>query len=182
MGCINYNCIDPLGQHTLNQCGLERQGGAADTVMFECGSLPNDPTDGVEINNLIQSGKAVLIRNVNISYEAASPVEIDSNIPCQPSRVVNYDRTGKLIDTNVNPQNVDFYNKIFAGRVIGGMIIKECGNEDDPKIKYIDRPITFTGSDILPATDKEFQRFEATFKWKSRYPNVKIYDAPVGVF
>lgn len=182
MGCINYNCIDPLGQHTLNQCGYERQGGAANAIIFECGSLPQDPSDGNEINTLISNGKATVLRNVNISYEAASPVEIDSNIPCQPSKVINYDRSGKLIDTNINSSNVDFYNKLFSGRVIGGMIIEECGNDDDPKAKYIDKPITFTGSDILPATDKEWQKFEATFKWKSREPNVKIINVPVGVF
>lgn len=181
MGCVNYNCIDPLGTHTLNACGIERQGGASAAVLFECGSLPTDPTDGAEINALISAGEAYLIRNVNISYEAASPVEIESNIPCQPAKVINYDRTGRLIDTNVNEQNVVFYNKIFAGRVFGGMIIFECGNEDDPKAKYIDKSITFTGSDLLPSTDSEWQRFEATFKWKSRYPNVSVIDVPTGV-
>lgn len=181
MGCINYNCIDPLGEHTLNTCGVERQGGASALVLFECGSLPTDATDGAEINALIAAGEAYLIKNVNVSYGAASPIEIDSNVPCQPQKVINYDREGALVDSNVNAANVEFYNKIFAGRVFGGAIIFECGNEDDPKAKYISKSITFTGSDVLPNTDGEWQRFEATFKWKSRKPNVEVIDVPQGV-
>lgn len=183
MGCISYNCTDPIGEHTMNDCGTERQGGASAALLFACGSLPTDPTNGIEINALIAAGNAWKIENVNVSYEAASPVTIDSNVPCQPPVLINYDRTGTLVDTNVNENNVEFYNNVFSGkRKFGGMLIIECGNEDDPKAKYIDKTISWTGSDIMPNNNSEWQRFEAAFSWKTRKPNVLIVNVPQGVF
>lgn len=178
--CINYNCDDEIGDHTLNDCGYERQGGGSATVLLECNHQLTDPSSGTEINAEIAAGRATLIKNVNVSYDRASAVEVDSNIPGQPSRVVTYNRQGTLVDRNVNAANVTFYDGIFKGRQFGGMIIFEATNEDDPKVKFIDSTITFTGSDRLPNTDSEFQDFEGVFKWK-KLTMPSIHAFPSGV-
>lgn len=177
--CINYNCQDELGTHTLNDCGYERQGGAASLILIECGATLSGMTAN-DINALVASGDATIVSNVNVSYDYASPVEAETNVPCQPPRVVNYNREGNWVDRNVNADNINFYNDIFKGRRFGGMIIFECGNEDDPKMKYIDDVITITGADKLPNNNNEFQDIRSTFKWQSlRMPS--IFNTPPGI-
>lgn len=177
--CINYNCQDELGAQLLNNCGYERQGGSSQLILIECGSVLSTMT-AAAINALVTAGNAVIVKNVNVSYDYASPIEVDSNVPCQPSRIVNYDREGMWVDRNVNSSNVNFYNSIFKGRKFGGMVIVECGNEDDPKVKYIDAVITASGSDRLPNNNNEFQDFKVTFKWKSlNMPSIS--NKPVGI-
>jgi hypothetical protein len=177
--CINYNCQDELGAHLLNNCGYERQGGASQVIFIECGSTLSTISASA-INSLVTAGNATIVKNINISYDYASPVEVEANVPCQPSRVVNYNREGTFIDRNVNSSNVNFYNDIFKGRKFAGMLIFECGNEDEPKVKFIDAVITITGSDRLPNNNNEFQDFKGTFKWQSlNMPS--IHDKPVGI-
>lgn len=178
--CINYNCDDDIGEQTLNDCGYERQGGANAALLIECGETLSDPSDAAEINALIASGGATLVKEVNVSYDRANPVLVDSNVPNRPQKVANYDRSGLLVDRNVNNANVTFYDNIYNGRQFGGMLIFEAGNEDEPKVKYINKTITFTGSDRLPNTTNEFQDFEGTFSWKAKtMPTIHTY--PVGV-
>lgn len=179
-GCINYNCTDELGAQRLSDCGRERQGGAWAMLLVECGSVLSNPASGTEINALISAGNAVLVRNVNVSYDYASPIQVDSNIPCAPQRTVNYDRTGVIVDRNVNDLNRAFWDQVFKNRVFSSAVIFECGNDDEQKVKFIRAQITFTGSDRLPNTDNEFQDIRGEFKWKSlQMPS--IYNYPVGV-
>ncbi len=166
-GCLDYNCDDAIGTHTPNDCGVERVGGANAILLIECGSTVSDPTSGTEINALLDAGNAILI-------------EGDSAVPCQPSRVVNYDRTLVILDQNVNAANVTLYDKIYGGRRFSGAIIWECGNEEDQKVKFINSVITFTGSDRLPNSNSEFQDFEGTGKWKAKTMPA-IFNAPTSV-
>lgn len=178
--CINYNCQDELGAQRLNDCGYERQGGAANILLIECGFSLANPSSGTEINALVTAGNAQLIRNINFSYDYASAVEVDSNVPCSASRVANYDREATLIDRNVNQQSVTFYDTIFKGRRFSGILLFECGNEDQLKVRYINAVITASGSDRFPNNNNDFQDFKATFKWRS-LTMAALYPAPVGV-
>jgi hypothetical protein len=177
--CINYNCQDELGAHLLNNCGYERQGGAANLLLIECGATLSAIT-AVAINALVSAGNAVWVKNINVSWDYAAPVEADSNVPCQPSRIVNYNRAGTWVDRNVNSSNVNFYNSIFKGRRFSGMLIFECGNEDDPKVHHIDAVVTVSGSNKLPNNNNEFQDFKADFKWQSLYMP-SIHNTPAGL-
>lgn len=178
--CINYNCQDELGAQRLNDCGYERQGGAANILLIECGYSLANPSSGAEINALITAGNAQLLRNVNFSYDYASPIEADSNVPCSPARVVIYEREAVLTDRNVNAQNITFYDTIFKGRRFSGVLVFECGNEDQQKVRYISAIITASGSDRFPNNFTDFQDIKATFKWKSLNMPA-LYSAPVGV-
>jgi len=179
MGCINYNCDDTLGNHTLSNCGLERVGGASAILLLECGHQLTDPSNGTQINAEIAANRATLVQMVSVSYDRASPIEVPSSIPCEPDRVVNYTRQLMLKDENVNADNVNFYNDVFKGRRFEGAIIFECGNESN-QVKFIDATLTFTGSDRLPNSNSEFQDFEGIAKWKGRTMPA-IYAAPTGV-
>lgn len=179
--CINYNC-DDLQPHLLNQdCGDPLLGGLSDAVLFDCDHTVTDFTNGTQVLANIAAGKAWKVQNIKVGIPAGNPVEIDSLKACGTQTLVTYERTGTWVDGNVNNFNItDFYNPLFRGRSIGGMILKECG-AGDSKVTLIDHEITFRGDRIIPDNNKELQKFEATFSWKSKDMNERINE-PVGVF
>lgn len=176
--CINYECDETLGQHLLNECGEEIQGGVKDCVILECNHTVTDPSNATEIQSNIDAGTATLIKNVKISLPAPSPVMVASNVACSTDKLVTYDRTLSLMDGNVNDSNVDFYNRLLAGQSKGGIIIHECAAN---KVTWIDDEIKFVGGRVIPENDNEFQRFEITGNWRSKYEG-NIFDVPPGIF
>lgn len=178
--CIDYNCTD-LEDHLMNDCAEELGGGQDQAVLLDCDHAITDFSNGTQINNAITAGTAILLKNVKIGLDLPSPIEIDSNIANRTQKLVNYDRTGTLIDGNINHHNVNtFYPSWLSGRALGGMIIYENGN-DTKAVTVIDSPIQATGGRILPPDNNEFQRFEVAFKWRKK-TDPKRYDAPTGVF
>jgi hypothetical protein len=178
--CVGYNCSD-FEEFLLNDCSEELLGGQDQAVLIKCGTIISDPSDGTEILAQIALGNAVLIQNVKVGIDAPSPIEVDSNIALRSSKVVNYDRTATWMDGNVNNNNVNtFYPSILNGAAIGGAIIYENGN-DTKAVTFINEPIQMVGGRILPADNNEFQRFEATLKWKSLTDPTR-HAAPSGVF
>ena len=73
--CTSYNC-DPLAPQVLNDCDSILNGSGAEVVVFSCGNLPTDPTDGTEVAALIASGDAVIFKNVMAELPEGSPQEI----------------------------------------------------------------------------------------------------------
>jgi len=184
MNCLNYDCNETLEDHLPNDCGEEFQGGSNGLVLLECNHQLTDPSSATQINAEIAAGRAKLVRNIKLGINAPSSVSIESNIGCESTKVVTYDRSGTLIDGNVNSQNIDFYNTVFAGRRFGGMIFHECGTEesaDGARVTWIDKVLSFTGGRVFPSANTEFQRFEGTFNWRSKIEG-QIYPAPTGIF
>ena len=175
--CVNYNCSE-LPDWTANDCNSILLGGISSFIILECDNQLTDPSSASDINTEIAAGRATLIEDVKVSIEAASPIEIESDVSCQPPRTVNYDRSGSLIDANVSDDNVNFYNNLFDGRAFGGIIIYEC---DSDQVTWIDAAVRFSGSRLIPNDSNDRQRFEGTFKWKA-LNNGRIYSAPTGIF
>lgn len=182
--CVNYDCNDPLGTQLLNDCGEELLGGGSGALLLECDHQLTDPSSAVEIAAEIAAGRATLFKNVKIGIDQASPIEVDSNVSCGTSKLVNYDRTGTWIDGNVNSANVTLYDKVYSGRTFGGMVIYQCGTAEADSgelVEWIDAAITVTGSKLLPNTNNEFQTFNGTFKWRKK-TMPSLHTAPVGIF
>jgi len=161
--CINYNCTE-LPDHVQNDCNSILKGGVDAVIVLECGHSITDPSNATQINDAITAGKATLIEAVKYSVEAASPIEIDSDVACQAPRTINYDRAGTYLDANVSDINIDFYNELNDGRNFGGLILHEC---DADEITWIDDAVRFSGSRVIPNDNNDRQRFEGGFKWKS---------------
>ena len=176
--CYNYNCDDPLGEHLLNICGTEKQGGIRDAVILQCNHQLTDPSNGTAVQAEIDAGRATLVKNLKIGIDAPSPIEAEPQIACSTAKVVTYDRTANWVDGNVNNTNVDFYNNLLGGQSKGGVILHECGADE---VTWIDDEIRFVGGRIVPNNDTEYQRFEATVKWRSK-TEPGIYSTPVGIF
>lgn len=177
--CIDYNCTD-LEDHVKNDCEEEFQGGSDQLVILDCDHQVTDPSNGTEILVEIAAGRAKLIQNVKLGLDLPTPVTVDSNISGRTPKVVNYDRTGTLMDGNVNQFNNEFYDALNNGRAIGGIIILESG-AGSTKVTWINKAVQFQGGRVFPNVDTEFQRYEETFSWRSLTEPV-IADAPAGVF
>lgn len=177
--CINYDCDDALGLHLLNDCGEEIQGGIKHAIILECNHAITDPSNATQVQAALDDGTATIFKNLKVGIGAASPIMVASNVSCSTDKLVNYDRTLSWMDGNVNEQNIDnVYNNLLNGQSKGGVILYECGSG---KVTWIDDEIKWTGSRIVPDTDNEFQRFECTGTWRSKYEPL-IYDAPPGIF
>lgn len=165
----------------MNDCAEEVLGGQDQMVLLDCDHQLTDPSNGTQLNAEITAGRAILIKNVKVGMDAASPVELDSNIANRTPTLVNYDRSLSYIDGNINNHNVNtFYPTWFNGRTLGGIIIYENGN-DTKAVTWINKPCRATGSRIIPPDNNEFQRFEGTIKWRS-IDEPRRYAAPTGVF
>ena len=181
--CVNYNC-DPLGDHEISilDCGAAIPGGISSLVILDCSHQLTDPSDGTQINAEIAAGRAWLVENVKVGMDAPSAVTQDPTTSCGGERIATYDRTLTIEDYNVSAGNNEFYSTVFGGRSFGGAILAECGDDElDPVVTFINKEITAEGGRIVPNTVDESQRFEGTFKWKSRTLPA-IAPAPTGVF
>lgn len=181
--CINYDCDDALGNYQENECGEELVGGSSAGVLLECNHQLTDPSSTAQVNAEIAAGRATLVTGCSFSIEPPSPVEQDSIVPCRPSSVTTYNRSGIYKNPNVSGPGVTFHKPIFAGRKFGGLILYECGTEDaiNPQVTWIDRTITFTGGRILPGATTDKQRFEGAFKYIGKTDD-DIYPVPPGIF
>lgn len=179
--CVNYNCEDDLGEHTLNDCGEELLGGVKDTILLECDHTITDPSNATQVQANIDSGKATLLKNVQYEMPAASPVLVDSTVACSTQKVARYERTLNYIDGNVNDANIDFYNEVNSTRSFGGVILHECAAD---QITWIDEEVRFQGSRIIPNNNNEFQTFTGIGSWETAPDNVdgNIYATPAGIF
>lgn len=183
--CINYDCNDGLGEYLLNDCGEELLGGISEALLLECNHQLTDPSSAAQIAAEIAAGRAKLVTGIKVGIPKPSPVEVESNVGCGNStKLVSYDRTGTLIDGNVNSTNVSFYNNVFGGRVFGGIIFYLCGTEEadsGEKVLWIDAAVTFTGGQVIPNVNNAFQTFDGDFKWRKK-DMPQYYPNPVGIF
>lgn len=185
VNCINYDCTSDLGTYLQNHCSEELLGGISAAVYLECNHQLTDPSSGTQIAAEIVAGRAKLVKGIKVGITKPSPVQVDSNVSCGVEKVVvTYDRQGTLIDGNVNSTNVSFYNSLFGGHTLGGIIFYLCGTEESyngAKVLWIDDAVNFTGGLIIPNANNAFQTFEGDFFWRKKN-GPQMYPGPVGIF
>jgi hypothetical protein len=182
--CLNYDCTDALGDHTLNSCGEELLAGIDAGVLLECNHQLTDPSNGTQIAAEIAAGRATLVKNIKVGIAKPSPVTVESNVACATPKLVTYDRAGTWVDGNVNSNNVTFYDGVLGGRSFGGIIFHLCGTAEadaGEKVMWIDADVRFTGGHVIPNTNNEFQTFDSDFNWRKKGGNM-LYANPVGIF
>jgi hypothetical protein len=178
MACISY-CAEGFLDHALIECDEYKLGGISQLIIGDCGTALADPSDGAEIQALLDAGTAKLIQNVRMSLPAGSPVTVDSPVGCGTTIRINEDRTATLFDANVLNGNVEFYNDL-NNRKVAWLLLYLC---DSDTVLYVNPPqaITASVSQIVPEQNNELQRFEGTFSWRDK--NIPLqYNAPVGIF
>lgn len=184
MSVINYDhCSTPLLTHYLNNCGEELLAGGSGMILFDASATTLDPSNGTQILADVAAGRAVLIDNVKIGIDDASPVQIDSNIVGGTQQLVTYNRSGTIIDANVSNVNVDFYNGVFNGRIFARGLIYLKGTEESSQTLayYIDRPINFTGDMPIKNNNDDTIKFTGKFAWRKK-TMAALPNAPTGVF
>ena len=173
--CISY-CDGDLLDHEIVQCDQFFAGGGTQMILFNCGAEPSDPTNGEEINALLASGQAKKIAG-NIKFTLPDPSEITQEPidGCSTDRLVNYDRTLEMIDYNVLPENVDFYNDLL-GRRFGAILFLEC---DAQRTTFISPPngLETRANRNFPQQNSELQFFSVNFLWR-QLTMPTIHDLP----
>lgn len=179
--CINYNCDDDLGSHTLNDCGAHVFGGYPNVIILECVHSITDPSNATQVQDAIDAGEAHLVKNVSVELPVGSATKVDSVIANEPQIVTRYEFSGTLRDPNVSSANVTFYNNLTDGRTMGGIIFH---NEREGKVYWHDAAVRFEGSIIMPINDQAPEIFETVFTFKKNLGSVNpaIYTEPAGIF
>jgi len=178
MGCEScYTCEDLVEQQVNLDCD-PLTGVVPEVLFFRCGSLPTDPSDNVEIANLIAAGDAVLYKQLKVLVNAPSEITTASLVAGQTDGVSNYDRTASYIDGNVNSTNVDAYNEMNSsnGKRFGGALLYYCESE---MVKFISTTTQLVGggNDV----ENEQSKFEGELRWRSK-ADPTLWDAPAGIF
>lgn len=182
--CINYECDDELGVHNPNECGEELNSGISGTLLLECNHQITDPSSASQIAAEIASGRATLLDGVMIGIDEPSPMMQTSNIVGGTEKPTNYNRSGTMIDANVNANNIDLYNKLLGGKVMGGAIQYLKGTEESSQgaqVLFIDASLTFSGGLPIKNNSDETMRFNTKFTWRKKTMPL-FYPAPVGIF
>lgn len=170
-------CVDPLGEYSQNLCRDSYGGGGRHAIWFP-NYLPVDPSDGVEIQGMIDEGEAILVKDIKIGIPEPSAVTRTSYVSCEADPTVNYDRTLTYIDQNVIDENVDFYNTLKRRISVAGIMIYEC---DADRVTLINSDISVSGGRILPDDNTDSQTFTLTGSWRSR-DDANIYETPANIF
>jgi len=178
--CSSYNC-DPLDPQVRNDCGDLLNGSGAEVVVFQCGNLPTDPTDGTEVNNLITAGTAVLFKEIMVEVPEGSAVEGASYVAGGQTRVSTYERSVTWTDANVNEYSHAAYDAVdYAnGQSIGAILIKLYEEDYCLYITPNVAGIAFKGT--LTGSDTEALRYVYTANWKNKL-NPRVVAEPAGVF
>lgn len=178
--CTSYNC-DPLSPQVLNDCGAILNGSGAEVVVFSCGNLPTDPTDGTEVSASITAGTAVLFKEVMVELPEGSPQESASYVAGGQTRVSTVERTVTWTDANVNEYSHSAYDAMdYAnGQTVGALLIKLYEEDVCLYITPNVAGIAFKGS--LTGSDSEALRYVYTAGWKNKL-NPRIVAEPSGVF
>lgn len=182
--CLNYECDDVLGIHNPNECGEELLAGISGTLLLECNHQITDPSSAVQIAAEIAAGRATLLDGLMIGIDDPSPVMFTSNIVGGTEKPINYDRSGTMIDANVNANNITLYNNLLGGKVMGGAIQYLKGTEESTggaKVLWIDASLTFSGGLPIKNNNDETMRFSTKFTWRKK-DMPQMYSAPVGIF
>ncbi len=182
--CINYECQDPIGDYTYNDCGEELLAGIGGMVLLECGTQLTDPSSASQINAEISAGRATLINGIKVGLDAPTAVTVESNTVGATQKTATYNRQGTLVDGNVNALNNEFYSKVFGGRQFGGAILYLTGTEDSAggaKVLFVDAAINWTGGLPIKNNNDENMTYQGVFTWRKK-DMPTMHTAPTGIF
>lgn len=180
---IDYCNEDPIGTPDVIYCPKDDQvGGSSSVIFLEAGHGITDASSAAQINAAKTAGKAHQFNRVSFWVDAATAIEQESLVPCEPSTIINYDRKGGYINPNVTANNVGVHDNLFDGRTFAGAIFAECGKDGTIKyVSFINHKIKLKGSLIFPQKNSEYQRFEGEWSGRSMNNHMK-YNVPPGIF
>jgi len=178
MPCISY-CDEELNPYSPIACDDYKLSGIDAAVVFACGHEPADPTDGTEIQSIIDAGNAKLVSNVRIGLPAGSPVTQPSPIAGGTDLTINYDRTATIFDANVTENNNAFWNGSLDRRF--GAILFHNVDADDCFFVNPPSGINTQISPVVLDQNTEYRRYEGQFSWRDKdMPSLTA--SPAGIF
>jgi len=170
-------CLTALDPYSENLCE-ESFGGGISAIVFFPNYLPIDPSDGVEIQEMINLGEAIRAKDLKIGIPEASGVTRTSYISCKVDPTITYDRTFTLMDQNVIDANIAFYNSLKRRTSIAGALLYEC---DADRVTFVTDSISVSGSRLVADDKTDSQHFSMLGSWRN-IDDPNIFPAPANIF
>jgi hypothetical protein len=175
MSYLECGLLDPMDNAEL--C-FEFTGGNDAIVIVKRGES-FDTQSQSEVQALIDAGKAVLITGISAGFPAPSPVQVDSNVACEPQTTLTMNRTLDWRHGAVSAENNDAYDSMSRanGFKAGTILMHSCSNG----YQYvIEGKIAINGGLVNPMSDEELQEYVYQAAWKSRNnPRIETTSNPI---
>lgn len=180
MAC-NYNCTQ-LTFHEQVTCGDYRKGGVSAFGILDCDHTMSNFTDVAQYNDAIASDLLHIIKGIKGQVPEPAPIENNNPIGCGAETVVDgFDRTATWLDSNVNNQNIVFYNALNVRNEF--LMIFNCNDDPDDTglVTVIEATVNFIAFQVLPESNRERQFWNVTAKW-TKLDESTTFTAPAGIF
>lgn len=163
---MSFICSDIEAYPEADAC-VNYVGGMSSAVVVKAG-VEVDTQSESEVQNAIDAGDAALIENVIIGLPEPSAVTQAPTIACETDNVVTYDRTVTMRDGKVIAATNSFYDALnnTSGFRAGQVIVYQCAEN---RQLVIDATVKFQGGLTVPESDTEYQVFNFTGNWRSKF-------------
>lgn len=136
--------------------------------------------DADEWNAAIAAGEAVILKSVKGEFPSGSAATIENPVACGSENILSgFDYTFSVTDANVTANNDSAWANLNGREVV--LVWFECENDE---IRVVNRDVRVTTpAATLPASNKEFQVYNAVFEWSTPRDWYPVrYTAPTGIF
>lgn len=177
--CVKpYYCYTLEGYPTGSDCDTQDEylSGWSAVGLLACGTTVTDPSDGEELQGLIDAGSLIIVNNIKGGLDEPSALTIDPTTSCGVTKTINYDRTFTWEDYKTSKEVVEWYNEMKANNY-GGALLYGC----DGTVTYINQELRMTAALSGENNNSVAKRIGAQLAWRDINDPVP-YDAPAGIF
>ena len=116
--CPDYNCLNAIGDQSLNACNQPKPGGSQEIILLKCGHTVTNASSETQVQNSIDNEGAKLFKRVKVGMPLASPVKVPAMVSCEADIQISADRTVTVMDPNINTTTVATWNGLTDGSPI----------------------------------------------------------------
>jgi hypothetical protein len=172
--CYDY---DPYPSETSCDNKEYYLAGISAIGLLQCGVTVTDPSDAVELQELIDAGELIIIKGIKGGIDEPSLVQIDALTACGGQLTITADRTVSFVDGKVSKDIVEWYNTMKQNSY-GGALLFECAED---RVSFVDVRVDMTANRSMGQLNNEAQVINGSLSWRSLADPVP-YDAPAGIF
>lgn len=175
---IDY-CAQETGEHEEVLCQRYLNGGSSVFIAILKGNRIADPSDPDEINQGISEGWAKVVTGITLDIPRGSDITATNPVACGEDIVTNRTNTVNILDANITLATSAFWSAI-DGTNISQIIAFDCETDFATFVNPAGL-IAISAGFVMPPTNSEFQRYEATGTFRGKANTITKIPKPIGI-